>query len=148
MDSEKSKIRWGSIFLWSIPAFVLTFILVMIVIMAYAMVLGFQARGAPAQALIAQFATTFGMWGGLVITLLLTFFAAILVARKAKPAAQLNGLIVGIVVAVLSLFWDVMFPESFGLTTVIFTILTVAAGWLGGGVMSKKKVQPDMPPGI
>jgi len=141
MDTKKTTIRWGSIFLWSILAFILTFILVMIVIMVYATVLRFQARGAPDQAQIAQFATVFGMWGGLIITLLLTFLASILVARKAKSAAQINGLIVGIIVVVLSLIWDIMFPESFGLTTIIFTILTVAAGWLGFVVISKKKVQ-------
>ncbi|HEX2054416.1 MAG TPA: hypothetical protein VHJ78_11915, partial [Actinomycetota bacterium] len=68
-------------------------------------------------------------WFVPALTVLLTAFAAAWVARTVgESAAALHGLLVGVVVAAISL----AFSNQSSLTTLALFVLTVAVGWSGG----------------
>jgi hypothetical protein len=144
---EKSiRIRWGRVILTSVGAYLVGLLLITIVVTTYALKLGFEVRGAPDRARIAQFAEhSAGSWGT-VVGLLLTLGAAIWVARKVRTAAAMHGVAVGVSVAVLGLIVGLLIDRSFGLRRLIHFAATVGAGWAGGligGAWSKRTGFPE-----
>ena len=130
---EKSiRIRWGRVVLTSAGAYLVDLLFNTIVVTAYAFKLAFEARGAPDQTRISQFAQHFSTSWGMVPGLLVTFGAAVWVARKVRVAAALHGVAVGLTVAILGLFVGLIIDHTFSLRTLIDFAATVAAGWMGG----------------
>jgi putative membrane protein (TIGR04086 family) len=144
---EKSiSIRWGRVILTSVGAYLVGLLLITIVLTAYAFKLGFEVRGAPDQTRITQFAEHYASSWGMVVGLLLTFGAAIWVARKVRTAAAMHGVAVGVTVAVLSLIVGLLIEHSFGLRTLVDFAATVGAGWLGGFIGGRAKTETAAEP--
>jgi len=125
-------IRWGRVILTSVGAYLLGLLFNTIVVTAYAFKLAFEARGAPDQTRISQFAQHFSTSWGMVPGLLLTFGAAVWVARKVRLAAALHGVAVGLIVAILGLIVGLIIDHTFSLRTLTDFAATVAAGCTGG----------------
>lgn len=137
MRNQFSDIRWGRVLLAGLVVSVLSLLVVTLVITAYGFILGIQTRGAPDQARIEQFANQVGPCGGPVLALLLTLVAAAWVARKVEAATSLHGVLVGLVVAIIGLIVPLTFGGMMGLLDLVWFVLTVAAGGLGGVLGSR-----------
>src|SRR5262245_6976803 len=130
MNTASSPIHWIRIVLAGVLAPILSFILVTLIVTAYATWLAIQARGQPDMTQINQFAAQVAPWTSSVLTVLLTFVGAAWVARAARGRAQLHGLLVGLVAAVLVVVLN-LGPGRFQPVILLVVVLTLAAGWLG-----------------
>jgi len=124
------RIRWARVILTSIGAYLATLLLITLVVTVYAFKLAFAVRGAPDQTRIVQFSQHFVTSWGLVPGLLVTFGAAIWVARKARTSTALHGVLIGSIVAILGL----IVAHTFSIRALIDFVATIASGWLGGRV--------------
>jgi hypothetical protein len=111
----------------------LSFIVIFCVVFVYAFGLAFQARGAPDSAQIQQFAVQVAPWLGPLSLVGLTLLASLLLARRAVASPRAHGLLVGLGVALISLFFD---PPT-NLANIVAPILIIGAGWLGGTLGSR-----------
>lgn len=102
--------------------------MIALIVTVYAVKLGFEARGAPDQNKISEFAAMIGQNYGTMIGFLLTFLGAMWVARKAKVSPIANGVAVGVIVAIgtFGIYYNINF------TAIVTFTLTLIAGWLGG----------------
>jgi hypothetical protein len=133
MTSRLSGLHWVRILVAALLVLVVSFLIVFCVIFTYGFALAFQARGAPDQAQIQEFANQIAPWLGGAGTILFTLLAAYLLARRVKLSPQTHGVLVGALVALLNLLFD----RSLSLENVVGFILTVGAGWLGGFLASR-----------
>jgi hypothetical protein len=133
--------KWGRILLAAVAVPVADLLVITLVVTAYAFKLAFQARGAPDQVRITQFAEQFGRSSWFVIAAILTLLAAAWVAHSGHRAARRHGAVVGVIAGITT-----SFP---GLTLSLQTLgefaLTVAAGVLGG--LLAGRVGNGSPPG-
>ena len=125
-----SELRLGRVFLVGMGVFVVSFLLVTLIIAAYALALGFEARGAPDQAEIQRFADSVAPWAGPVIGILLTLGAAVWTARRVPAHKALHGLLLGAVVGLLFLAVGTM--GGITMTDLLGLAMIAAAGWVGG----------------
>ena len=139
MKNQFSQVKWGRVLLTSIVVFALSYCTIFLVITAYGFILAFQARGAPDQARIQEFAGQVSPWGGPVVTVLLTFIAGIWVARKVKAVNSLQGLLVGLMVAVIGVIVSFISSQGMGLLDFMWFILIVVAGWFGGSLAGRRR---------
>src|SRR6516165_7565244 len=102
MAAVPASIRWGRIALVGVLAPLLSFALVTLIVTVYAFALAFQARGQPDTTSINQFAAQVAPWATPIFTALLTLLGALWVARAVPSRAQLHGILVGVVAALLS----------------------------------------------
>ena len=128
MRQKFSNLSWARILIASVLVIVVDVGLIALVVMGYAFKLGFEARGAPDQARIQEFAGMVGPLWGSILGILFTLAGAAWVARKSAVSSVANGVAVGVVVAVVSLVFD----RSINLVSLAAFVLTVIAGWLGG----------------
>ncbi|MBU2691114.1 MAG: hypothetical protein KJ970_09300 [Candidatus Eisenbacteria bacterium] len=120
--------KWGRIVLAAVAVPIADMLVITLVVTAYAFMLAFQARGAPDQARITQFAEQFGRSSWFVIGVILTFLAAAWAARGAHRAAWRYGAVVGVIAGITMLFPGfTISPQTLGEFA-----LTAAAGVLGG----------------
>jgi len=127
------SIKWRRVILTGIGAYIASILLITLIVTGYAFRLAFQARGAPDQAKIALFAERLsGSWG-LISILIVTFWAAVWVARRGTPAAAIHGGLVGGVVAVLAF----IVGHTLSVRTLIDFAATEAAGWVGGLIVGR-----------
>jgi hypothetical protein len=113
-----------------------SFILVFLIVTAYASYLAFQVRGTPDQAMIQEFASQYAPWLGLISQVLFTVLGAMWLARFVKTEFELHGLALGLIVALVNLIFEGM--GAFSLSSLLTTILVVSAGWLGGRVAAQR----------
>ncbi len=73
-----------------------------------------------------------------LLVIVVTGYGALRVARKVERAAPLHGFLVGLVVALISLFLDLAFSREFNLVGLVFYVLMVVAGLLGGVLGSRR----------
>ena len=138
MGTQFSNVRWGRVLLAGALVFIANFMSVFLVVSVYAVILGFEARGAPDQALIDQFASQISTWFGPVLTALLTLGAAVWVARKVEAAIILHGVLVGLIAVLIGLTVTlVFFDSSIDMPDIVRFVLAVAAGWVGGFLGSR-----------
>jgi hypothetical protein len=71
------------------------------------------------------------------LEMLLTFIVAVWVARGAEKAAVVHGLFIGILAGLLSLALTLPFGGRFDLHNLLFLLIVVVLGWLGGFVGHK-----------
>jgi len=82
---------------------------------------------------ILQLSDTLGMWIGPFVFLSLTFFAALWLAIKVRIAPRLHGLLIGVVLASVSLISEVVLSPSLDWNEILFSgVLVLPVGWLGG----------------
>ena len=116
----------------------LSFLIVTVIVAVYAFVLAFQARGAPDQAAIGHFAARVSPKLMPWLEGALTFFAAVMVARRAEKARATHGLFIGVLAGLLSLAVPLAFAGRLGLRNLVLFLIIVVLGWVGGLVGQKR----------
>jgi hypothetical protein len=109
------------------------FLLVSLIVTAYASYLVFQVRGAPDQSMIQAFANQYAP--GLVSLILFTFLGTMWLARFVRTDIQLHGLALGVIVSLVNIVIGGM--GAFSFTALISTGLVIGAGWLGGRLTAR-----------
>jgi hypothetical protein len=133
MPAQLSQIKWGRVILTTVAVYVLSFITVFVIVTAYASYLAFQARGAPDQAMIQTFADQYAPWIGPISLILFTVLGAMWMARRLEAAVPLHGVILGALASLVNIVFD-----GVSLNSLLTTILTIAAGWLGAQMSARK----------
>lgn len=131
-NSLLSNVRWGRVLLTGLLVYALRYCTIFLVVTVYGFILAIQARGAPDQNQIQQFANQVSPWGGPILTVLLTFGAAVWVSHKVKIATSLHGVLVGLIVAMISVIFSLIFGWVINLLDIMWFFLTIASGWFGG----------------
>jgi putative membrane protein (TIGR04086 family) len=92
--------------------------------------------GTPDQTLINEFAANTAEEVVCTLIGVGTLVGGLLAGRKAKVDALQNGLAVGLITALIGLVFS--FLSSLNLWTVVSFALSVAGGWVGGQLASKR----------
>jgi hypothetical protein len=111
-------------------AFVIAYGSSMLVVTGYAAYLSAQARGAPDQMLIDQFADTYAAGIGSIFIGVGTLVGGLVAGRKARAEALSNGLMVGLITAVIDLGLGIV--GGLSLWAIVSFILATGGGWVGG----------------
>jgi hypothetical protein len=125
--------KWGRVLLAAVAVLVADLLAITLVVTAYAFKLAFEARGAPDQVKIAQFAGQFGRSSWFVIGAVLTILAAAWVVRRAQHSPRRHGAVVGVIAGIITSLPGL----AFSLRTLGEFGVTVAAGVLGGWLAGK-----------
>ena len=81
---------------------------------------------------ILQLSDTLGNWIGPFVFLSLTFFVALWLAIKIRVAPRLHGLMIGVVLASVSLISEVVLSPSLDWNEILFSgVLVIPVAWLG-----------------
>ena len=140
MSFDLSKIKWGRVVLWIVLGFLISFLIPNVIGSGYLVVLGFQMRGTPPQEVqIAVLTSPFYNLMAILGTLVGGFIGGRQAARKAEEGGCLiNGLAVGIGVAVLATVYAVIRVSSFTFWVPLHFILGIVGGWLGGWLAARR----------
>ena len=133
MTAQLSQIKWGRVLLTTAAVYILSFLMVFLIVTAYATYLAFQARGAPDQVMITAFANQYAPWIGPISLILFTALGAMWMARRLEVAVPLHGVILGVLASLVNIIFD-----GLSLNSLLTTILTVAAGWLVAQMSARK----------
>jgi hypothetical protein len=120
--------KWGRIVLVGIAVPCAILFLITLVVTGFAFTLAFEARGAPDQIRIGQFAEYLGRSYWSVLAILATVLATRWAARKIPASRALHGALIGVVVGGVGF----LLGATMSVRTIVEFVLTVAAGWLGG----------------
>src|SRR5688500_8402875 len=101
----QQRVPWLSIVIAGLVAFVVSLIFGFLVVSVYAFSLGMQARGAPDPAKISAFASQVIPVLSPVLLSLLVFIGAYRVVRRARSPQIWQGVLVGVVAVLPSLFF-------------------------------------------
>ena len=134
MNYSSSKTRWLRILGAALAVIALSFLILTVIITVYAFLLAFQARGAPDQTAINHFAARVSPKLIPWLEMLLTLLVAIRVARRTEQASIIDGLFIGILAGLLSVAVTLAFGRRLGLYNLLFFLIVVGLGWLGGFV--------------
>ena len=81
---------------------------------------------------ILQLSDTLGNWIGPFVFLSLTFFVALWLAIKIRIAPRLHGLMIGVVLASVSLISEIVLSPSLDWNEILFSgVLVIPVAWLG-----------------
>lgn len=136
MSINLSNIKWSWVVLGIVIAFVIAYGSSICVVTGYASYLGFQARGAPDMTMINEFAATYAGGVGSIFVGVGTFVGGLIAGRKVKEDSFQNGLMVGVITALIGLVLSIL--GSFSLWSIVSLILALGGGWLGGKLSSKR----------
>ncbi|MGB7876507.1 MAG: ATP-binding protein [Anaerolineales bacterium] len=126
------EVQWRWIFGATFAVFVVTQI-VMFFIISINVARSSAAGNTLSQDEIMQLSDTLGNWIGPFVFLSLTFFAALWLAIKVRIAPRLHGLMIGVVLASVSLIAEVVLSPSLDWNEIFFSgVLVLPIGWLGG----------------
>ena len=132
MIHSLSGIRWLHVLSAALAVIALIFLILTVIVAVYAFVLAFQARGAPDQSAISHFAARVSPKLMPWLEVSLTFLAAVIVSRRAEKASATHGLFIGILAGLLSLAVPLAFAGRLGLRNLVFLLVIVGLGWVGG----------------
>lgn len=124
MKVHLSQVQWGRVLLASILVVILTIFMNYVVFLFVLLIWG-QTKHLPVFFLD-------GICSSSVLIILLTLIFALWVARKVEREPRLHGFLIGFIAALLLFLISSGFRGEFALLTLITTILTIEAGWLGG----------------
>ena len=116
-------IHWGRVALGVIAAEAVPIVLLVIIVAVF---------GPREQTSAQQFATRLGQWVGPIGGDIMSFIAALWVARKSNQRRILHGTLVGVGSAVLDVGLIAISGAGFEWLFVVSNAGRVAAGWLGG----------------
>jgi len=144
MNRPLSGIRWLRVFGAAAAVIGMSFLILMGIVTVYAFVLALQARGAPDQTAINHFAA--GVSPRLMpwLEMLLTLLVAVRVARRTEEAGLATGLFVGILAGLMSQAVTLAFGGRLGLRSLIYLLVAVGLGWLGGLLGQKQRVRHEV----
>ena len=134
MPLNLSNIKWGLVISGVAITFLITYGGVISVVSGYAAYLGFEARGAPDQALINAFADQYAMGIGIAFLGIGTFVGGRFAGRRAGVAQLQHGLLVGIIAALIDLALSI--SSGLPLAMIVSVFLAIYGGWLGGKIAS------------
>jgi putative membrane protein (TIGR04086 family) len=137
MATVPAPIRWGRALLVGVLAPILSFALVTLIVTVYATYLAFQARGQPDTTSINQFAAQVAPWATPALTALLTLLGALWVGRAVPSRAQLHGILIGVIAALVSLLFSLIGARGLPVSTLIACVVIVVAGWVGGLIVAR-----------
>ena len=138
MNYSLSSVRWLRVLSAAVAVIALSFLILTVITTVYAFVLAFQARGAPDQNAINHFAERVSPKLMPWFETLLTLVVALIVARRAEKASIIHGLFIGILAGLLSMAVTLAFGGRLGLHDIVFFLIVVGLGWLGGFVGQKR----------
>jgi hypothetical protein len=131
--------KWGRILVAGIGTCVAVLLVITLVATGYAFKLAFEARGAPDQTRIGQFAEHLGRSSWWVLQILLTVPAAAWAVRKVQSSHQLHGVLIGLVAGATGF----LMGFTMSVRTIAEFALTVGAGWLGGAMAARHRMKQD-----
>lgn len=134
MSARFSHLRWGLVLKAAVLIYIATLILGLVISVPLLAVLNWWRLDASSAIQASSVITV-------LLVVVVTGIGAWWVARGAEHAALLHGFLVGLVVALLSLALDTLFLRSIGLEGVVFYLLMVAAGLLGGVVTPRRRAR-------
>lgn len=134
MSLNLSNIKWGWVVLGVVIAFFITYGSSICIVTGYASYLGFQARGAPDTEMINAFAAKNADGIGSIFIGVGTLLGGLLAGRRAKVDAMQNGLMVGLITAIIVFVINIL--GGFSLWIIVSFIFAVGGGWLGGKLSS------------
>jgi hypothetical protein len=140
MDDSTSRIRWLRVLGAALAVIALSFLGLMVMTAVYAFALAFQARGAPDQIAINRFAASISPKLMPMLEALLTLVVALRVARRARKAPITHGILLGVLTALLSLAVTLAFGGRLSFPNLLFWLIVVGLGWIGGFVGQRKTV--------
>lgn len=127
-------IRLRRVLVASFAVIVSSFLLLFVPIIVYAIALAVQVQGAPDQVGINHFAAMISPalmpWLEQLLTLLLAFW----VVRRTEAARATDGLFLGVLSGLLSLTVVLAFGGRLTSRSLVFWLVSVGLGWLGGSV--------------
>jgi glucan phosphoethanolaminetransferase (alkaline phosphatase superfamily) len=138
MNYLSSRFRWLRILGAALAVVALSFLILTVITAVYAFVLAFQTRGAPDQTAISHFAARVNPKLMPWLEGFLTLLVAVWVTRRTQEATTIDGLLIGILAGLLSLAVILAFHGRLGLHTLLFSLIVVGLGWLGGFVGQKR----------
>jgi putative membrane protein (TIGR04086 family) len=134
MKTRPARMHWALVVKTAVLVYILTFILGLALSVPLLAFLNWSSldsqRAFQASALISAF-----------VVIVVTGYGAFWVARRVEHAALLHGLLVGLLVALISLVLDVLFIRAMKLMGLGLYVLMIASGWLGG-VMGSRRRKP------
>ena len=131
MANLLARARWLRVPGAAAAVIVLSFLVLMGIVAAYAFVLAFQARGVPDQTAINHFAATISPVVMPWLEALLTFLLAWRVSR-ATDASKADSVLVGVLSGLLSTALVLAFGGRLALRHLFVFVALTALGWLGG----------------
>jgi hypothetical protein len=138
MNYSLPSVRWLRVLGGAVAVIAASVLILVVVVTVYAFVLAIQVRGAPDQNAINHFAarisTTLMPW----LEMLLTLVVALIAARRAEQARIIHGLFIGILAGLLSVAVTLAFARRLGMHSVVFFLVIVGVGWLGGCLGQKR----------
>jgi len=132
IKNSLKEVQWRWIFGATFAVFSVTQI-VMFFLISINVARSSAAGNTLSQEEILQLSDTLGNWVGPFVFLSLTFFAALWLAIKVRIAPRLHGLMIGVVLASISLIAEVVLSTSLDWNEIFFSgVLVLPVGWLGG----------------
>ena len=132
IKNSLKEVQWRWIFGATFAVFGVTQI-VMFFIISINVARSSAAGNTLSQEEILQLSDTLGIWIGPFVFLSLTFFAALWLAIKVRIVPRLHGLMIGVVLASVSLIAEIVLSPSLDWNEIFFSgVLVLPVGWLGG----------------
>jgi putative membrane protein (TIGR04086 family) len=140
MKARLSRVRWDLIVKTAVLVYIVTFILGFALSFPLLALLNWSRLDSQSAFQASSLISAF-------LVFVVTGYGAVWVARRVESAALLHGLLVGLLVALISLVLDVLFIRAIELLRLGLYVLMVAAGLLGGIVGSRRRQQswPNQP---
>jgi putative membrane protein (TIGR04086 family) len=132
MNARLSRVRWALVLKIAVLVYIVTFILGVALSFPLLAFLNWSRLDPHSAFLVFSFFSAF-------LVIVVTGYGAVRVARRVERAALLHGLLVGLVVALISLVLDVFFIRAIELVGLGLYVLMVAAGLLGGVLGSRRR---------
>jgi len=140
-----SNIKWGRVVLGIVLAFIIAVVIPILYVTVRMFILGFQLGGAPPREAQIKFATdTVYSVVALLSTVLGGFLGGRMPARKAEGSYVLNGLLVGVGLAIIIAVFSVFQSSSFSIWVLLHAALAIAAGALGGWLGGRSAEAAEM----
>jgi hypothetical protein len=116
----------------------LAFLVSILVVTVYATYLAFQARGAPNQQLINQFAASSSPWVTALAGLALVFLFSLRLVKGAHRHSITFGIVLGVSAAVCAAATAFAFTSHISLKSLLVPAVLVLSGWAGSVLGSRR----------
>ncbi len=137
--SSSSTFNWKGIIIGALLGLLIAWILNITFQFVVGLVLGFQLRGTPPQEMLVAALMS---WPVVLTGMVLAFLGGLVGGRRGARDTEggeiVAGLIVGIIVAVIVMFWRYISGWGFDLWVVIDGIAAIVGGAVGGWLIQRR----------
>jgi putative membrane protein (TIGR04086 family) len=134
MKARLSRVHWALVMKTAILVYIVTFILGVALSFPLLAFLNWVHLSSQSVFLVSSLISAF-------VVFVVTGYGALWVARRVESAALVHGLLVGLLVALISLVLDVLFIRAMKLMGLGLYVLMVVTGLLGGVVGNRRREQ-------